>query len=106
GFLRAAQALRPNNRSVSWNLMVSHLKLGHAFRQQKKLADAELAFREAVRLKPDDAECQNNLGTVLAADTGRMDEAIKCFLEAIRVDNKFTLAYHNLGLAWRIKGRL
>ena len=45
------------------------------WRDQGKLDEAIAEYREAIRLKPDDAEAHNNLGIALH-DQGKLDEAI------------------------------
>jgi tetratricopeptide (TPR) repeat protein len=53
-------------------------------------------FREAIRLKPDFADAQNNLGLVLA-QAGDDDAAVTAFREAIRLSPAWADAHANLG---------
>jgi tetratricopeptide (TPR) repeat protein len=61
--------------------------------------DADLAieaYRNGLRLADWSAEAHNNLG-VLYSQKGSMDEAVKEFREAIRLDPDYESPYHNLG---------
>ena len=52
---------------------------------------------------PTDAEAHNNLGTALEA-TGKLDEAIAEYREAIRLKPDYAEAHYNLGLTLQWKG--
>jgi Flp pilus assembly protein TadD len=58
--------------------------------------DAAASFPQALQLKPDDAEAQNNLGIALAQQ-GRLDEAAACFQQAVRLKPDYPDAHNNLG---------
>jgi tetratricopeptide (TPR) repeat protein len=61
-------------------------RLGRAlFHLAGRPADAEGPLQEAVRLRPTDPAAHTDLAVVLAA-LGRMDEAVKAFEEAARLD--------------------
>src|SRR5512135_443118 len=51
---------------------------GNAYYLQGRFAEAEACYREALRLRPDEAETHNNLGAALA-DQGRLDAAIASY---------------------------
>jgi tetratricopeptide (TPR) repeat protein len=70
-----------------------------------QLDEAIAAYREAIRLKKDDALAHYNLGNALR-ERGQWDEAIACYREAIRLKKDFALAHNNLGVALRHQGRL
>jgi hypothetical protein len=53
--------------------------LGMALHKQQRLAEAEAAFREAIRQKPDYIEAFDNLGALLL-EMGRTQEAFDCFM--------------------------
>ena len=55
-------------------------------------------FREAIRLRPDFAEAQNNLGLVLT-QTDEDEPALAAFREAIRIRPNYAEAHANLGAA-------
>jgi len=67
-------------------------------------AAAEAEFREATRLKPDDANAHYNLGRALS-DQEKLAEAIVEYREAIRLKPDFAMARCNLGLLLRQQGQ-
>jgi tetratricopeptide (TPR) repeat protein len=76
---RGAAARRPTDG-------LARLRLGAALlHMQDRPADAELVLRDAIRLRPDDAEAQVLLGETLAR-LGRFPEAVAAFEEALRID--------------------
>ena len=56
-------------------------------------------------LRPDLPEGHNNLGSALE-ETGRMDEAVACLEEALRLRPDFAKAHNNLAIAYWHQGRL
>jgi Flp pilus assembly protein TadD len=62
-------------------------------------------YREAIRLKPDDAQAHNKLGHALARE-GRTDEALGQFREAVRLKPGYAEAQNNLGVALAGKGQV
>jgi Tfp pilus assembly protein PilF len=71
---------------------------GRTLCRLRDLPGAVKAFREAVRLLPDEAVVHNNLGSALA-ESRRLREAIAEFREAIRLKPDYVGAYINLGNA-------
>jgi serine/threonine protein kinase len=67
--------------------------------------EAIKAYREALRIKPDDAEAHNNLGIALY-DKGLLDDAIAVYQEAIRLNPGSAETHNNLGKALSDKGLL
>jgi len=65
-------------------------------RGQKNYADAENAYREAIRLNPANADAHCGLGVVLY-DTGRHAEAEAAWREAIRLNPANVDAHNRLG---------
>src|SRR5205807_1341039 len=61
-------------------------------------------IRQAIALNPA-AAFYSNLGTVLQA-TGRMQEALACFEQAVGLDPQFVDALNNLGIALMEQGQL
>ena len=60
--------------------------------------EARNAFREAVRLRPDDAEAHYNLGLALGK-LKRDQEALSEFAQAVKLQPDLARAHRNLGLA-------
>jgi Flp pilus assembly protein TadD len=65
--------------------------------QQGKLSEAAADFREAIRLKPNDAAAWNNLGDVLTAQ-GQKQEAMKCYGTAIQLKPYLASTLGNLAI--------
>lgn len=82
-----------------------HWHRARTFTALKRLSDSVQDYREAVRLRPDSAAFQNDLGVVLARQ-GRRDEAAERYREAIRLRPDFPDAHNNLGNTLRLKGEL
>jgi predicted O-linked N-acetylglucosamine transferase (SPINDLY family) len=62
------------------------------------------SFRQAVRLKPDDAAAHSNLGNALR-ELGHLEEAVASLREALRLRPDYAEAYHNLGIALQAQGK-
>jgi hypothetical protein len=67
--------------------------------------EAEAAYREALRLRPDFADAYNNLGNALHA-LGRPDEAEASLREALRLRPDNAVAHVNFGIVVEALGRL
>jgi hypothetical protein len=78
--------------------------LGLAVVDCGRLDDAIAQYREALKIKPDDAEVDNNLGNALA-DNGRPDEAIAYYEKALEVNPNSASAHNNLGKALAGRGK-
>lgn len=75
---------------------------------QVYLGDAETAeqtFRAAIEHDPKHYRALTNLGNVLL-EAGRTDEAIERYERAVRLNEGFANAHHNLGVAYRRKGQV
>ena len=83
----------------------SHCRLGNALIRKGKLDEASAAYREAIRLKPDDAEGHYGLGNALKGQ-GKLDDAIAEYREAIRLKPDHAEAHCNLGSALKGQGKL
>ena len=70
----------------------------------KKFAKAEKQFRKALEINERFAEAHNNLGGLLAA-AGRLKDAIRHFMQALRIEPDNERARHNLELALRQMGK-
>ena len=94
------QAIKQNGRNPFY---FSHL--GTALRDQGKLDEAIVAYRQAIGLKPDFAEAHSNLGNALR-DQGKIAEAILAYRRAIGLKPDYAEAHSNLGNALRDEGEL
>ena len=64
--------------------------------EQDKLDEAVTAFREAIRLKPDDVESRMSMAYALQIQE-KLDEAVAAYREAIRLKPDYAEAHYNLG---------
>ena len=71
---------------------------------QKRHAEAELVFREALTLDPDDADVLNNLGTAVW-EQGRGSEAMAYYLRAHQLKPNDFGILNNLGIVLWEQGR-
>lgn len=79
--------------------------LAAACQSLSQLVEAEAAYRQAVRLRPEHAETHNGLGIVLA-QLGRFAESAECFRRAVQLDHNHARAHSNLGNVLRELGEL
>ncbi|HXM65898.1 MAG TPA: FG-GAP-like repeat-containing protein [Candidatus Acidoferrum sp.] len=79
--------------------------LGSAYLSQQKTAEARRSFERATKLHssyPDTlANAWNNIG-LLDTQDGRMDDAIRCFQEVLRLSPDYPIGLINLGNAYRL----
>ncbi|WP_345811278.1 tetratricopeptide repeat protein [Paraburkholderia sp. PREW-6R] len=78
--------------------------LGVLRHQQGQHAEAADLVRRAVKLRPEDAALQLNLGNALRA-LGKIDDAIEQFRNALTIAPSFPMAHYNLGNAYAALGR-
>jgi tetratricopeptide (TPR) repeat protein len=71
----------------------------------KKLPEAIAAYKEAIRLQPEDYLTHDNLGIVLL-EQGKWSEVEAAFKQAIRCKPGFAPAHFNLGWALKEQGKL
>jgi len=75
--------------------LFTNLGLAYFSLQQTDLA--EQAFRQAIKLNPDDAVAYNHLG-ILQRHKGRFQEALNQYQRAIEIDADYAPAHLNLGI--------
>jgi Flp pilus assembly protein TadD len=80
------------------NLASLHGSLG-------RLSEAEVAFRESLRLNPECAHTHVQLSMAVRR-LGRLDESEAIIAEALRLDANIADAYLNLGVIHRLRGEL
>jgi serine/threonine protein kinase/tetratricopeptide (TPR) repeat protein len=97
-FSTAAVSVRPHAVAALNNL-------GVALTDQKRLDEANAAFRKAIELDRNFATAYNNLSKALV-DKNKLDEAVTVCRKAIELDPKFALAYYNLGVVLDKQRRL
>jgi tetratricopeptide (TPR) repeat protein len=88
----------PNNYWSRYNLGLEHYTLGNELMSSGRRAEAIAEFESVLRVKPDWAEADNNLGILLANLPGRKDEAVAHFEAAVRLDPNLAEAQRNLGI--------
>ncbi len=70
-----------------------------------ELAQAKVSFEEALAHDPKHYRAMTNLGNI-ALEENRVDDAITAYEAALRLDESFANAHHNLGVAYRRKGQI
>ena len=78
---------------------------GTAFIFQNDLAKAKASFERALAHDPKHYRALTNLGNV-ALEENNVDDAIRAYEAALRLDEDFANAHHNLGVAYRRKGQI
>lgn len=78
------------------------IERARALASKKKWDEAAGAYREAVRLCPNDAELHTCLGDVLQTQ-GRIDAAIAAYEKALHIRPHSHPAWYSLGCAWLAK---
>jgi len=95
-FAQAAVATRNNT--------LAHDHLAHALQLEGRLAEAVQHYREVVRIRPDLATAQVNLGLALEQQ-GDVEGALRCFERAIELDPATANAWSNIGVILGRRGR-
>lgn len=76
---------------------------GTAYIFRNDLELAQESFARAIAQDPKHYRAITNQGNV-ALETGNVDEAIAAYEQALRINEDFANAHHNLGVAYRRKG--
>jgi len=90
---------------VTQDNYVAEYNLANYLMNNRRGAEAVPHFESAVRLKPDYAEAQNNLGMLLGSMPGRMSDAIPHFEAALRLRPNLVEAQYNLAVSLAQVGR-
>jgi tetratricopeptide (TPR) repeat protein len=101
-----AEQLRRNLAEAFCNLSERFLRSKDGKNIESYLKEGEQSIERAVALNPQISRrqhYQNYLGVILD-HSGRHEEAIKTFQQAISLDPNFATAYNNLGIAHRHQG--
>ena len=79
--------------------------LGASAAQIGKLDEAVLAFKQALLIKPDDAQAHYNMGNVLK-DQEKFEEALGSYRKALSLKPDYSEAYLNMGNVLKDQGSL
>jgi uncharacterized protein (TIGR02466 family) len=80
--------------------LVLHNILGVSQEAQKKFKEAAVSYRNALKIQPQFAEMQFNLGSALY-QSGDIQGAIQHYQKAIQIKPELVVAYFNLGIAYQ-----
>ena len=79
--------------------------LGWVYTQAARPSDAEAAYREAIRLDPEEGEHHADLGRMLTR-AGRIEDAVSAYREATRLALRDDAPWYELGLLLERTGRV
>jgi protein O-GlcNAc transferase len=82
-----------------------HGGLGLALLELNRTVEAIACLKQALQLRPGDAEILNNLGNAHNARS-ELDDAIVCYQEALQSRPGWSLPCYNLGIAFKTQGRM
>ena len=105
GYWKNSEILFEYASVVIKNNWVAHGRLGLVFSKQGRLDDAIREYREALRLKPDDADTHYDLANALGRK-GLWVEAISQYREDLKLNPDDPAGHNNLGVAFFQKGKL
>ena len=94
-FWEAAIAVPPNDAEKK---SVAHLKLGLAYRMDRRMKEAISQYETAIRLRPDYALAHNNLANVYQ-ELRDFEKSLEHFEIAIQSDPDYFMPYFNMGHA-------
>jgi tetratricopeptide (TPR) repeat protein len=78
---------------------------GTALIYQNDLSAAKAAFEKALEHDPKHYRAMTNLGNI-ALEANQLDQAIAHYEQALKLNQNFTNAYHNLAVAYKKKGEV
>lgn len=91
--------------SVSGDQPILHYNLGVALAKQRRLDEAIVQYREALKRNPQYAEAYANLGDALF-EQGKTAAAVESYREAVRLKPELPAACGGLGVALAVHGAL
>lgn len=100
---KALEALASLNSS--WFAAEAEAQRGTAHIYEGRFDEARTSFEAALAIDPQHFRALTNLGNV-ALEEKRVDDAIDYYERAIKLNDGFANAHHNLGVAYRRKGHL
>jgi TonB family protein len=95
-----ATGSRPRFPSQDANAAIDYRARGKEHYSAGRYQEAAEAFKQAVRLKPDDPEAHHGLGLAFQS-LRQYDEAVASYNEAIRLKPDWAEPYSDLGVAYR-----
>jgi tetratricopeptide (TPR) repeat protein len=95
---------RANNTATSSAASRTVTTKANTYFNQKRYAEAAKAYKEALRLNPNDAQAQNGLGSAYFK-MDQYEEAIEAFKLGLRLNPNEALAHFRLGTAYAQLGR-
>lgn len=95
-YLKRAVELEPNFIDGHYDLAVTYYQLG-------RMDEACMEYEIVLRLRPNDVDALNNLGTILAHGV-KLEEAKALFDKALEIDPGFALTYRNLAAYYQATG--
>lgn len=104
GYWKDSQTLFRRALDVTELNWMAHAVLGRLAQAEGRYQEAELHYREALRIVPNLPEVNNNLGEVLDS-MGRSAEAVTCIQEEIKRNPGFAVAHYNLAVLLGKAGR-
>jgi superkiller protein 3 len=84
---------------------VDKMAEGNAFARDHRFHEAEMAYREAIQINPNDPSAHFNLASMLSNQEENPEEVEREYREAIRLDPGFSQAYKYVGKLMIEQGR-
>lgn len=98
-------ALFEHALAVTKDNYIAHNNLGIVLVEKRKIKEATMHFREAVKIYSEFPEANKNLADVLA-QAGQLDEAVRHYKQALQGKPDWPETHNNLGLTLARQGKL
>lgn len=105
GYWKNSATVFQHALDVTSNNYTAHNYLARDLAEKKKFSEAELQYKEALKIKPHYPEALVNLG-VLLAEQGKAEQAYPYLLKALKKDPKNPKINNNLGNIFKSQGEL